>query len=225
MTGTTSHWCAGTSPARPVRLRRQTGVPGHQGSNPRKLDLHPARDQGSAAQTAAPEEEDRRRAIPRHVVAQALLAELGEPLVSSTLLLPGQDEPLTDGWIAEQLDHAVDAVIDSGDCGTEPTVSARADRARRNQARNYGRPSARPQLAQKQPMCAHIHGHITTSARTESARRNGAGQMAFTVCNGCGVWSGCSPSVMWRERLASGRAGCSPLIEVLRAAEAATMPG
>jgi Telomere recombination len=122
MTGTTSRWCAGTSPARPVRLRRQTGVPGHQGSDSRKLDLHPARDQGSAAQTAAPEEEDRRRAIPRHVVAQALLAELGEPLVSSTLLLPGQDEPLTDGWIAEQLDHAVDAVIDSGDCGTEPTT-------------------------------------------------------------------------------------------------------
>jgi len=61
--------------------------------------------------------------IPDHVVAQALLAELGEPLVSSTLLLPGQDEPMTHGWqIAEQLDQAVDAVIDSGDCGTEPTT-------------------------------------------------------------------------------------------------------
>jgi tRNA threonylcarbamoyl adenosine modification protein (Sua5/YciO/YrdC/YwlC family) len=61
--------------------------------------------------------------IPRHVVTQALLAELGEPLVSATLLLPGQDEPMTDGWqIAEQLDHSVDAVIDSGDCGTEPTT-------------------------------------------------------------------------------------------------------
>ena len=61
--------------------------------------------------------------IPRHVVTQALLAELGEPLVSSTLLLPGQDEPMTQGWeIAEQLDHAVEAVIDSGDCGTEPTT-------------------------------------------------------------------------------------------------------
>jgi tRNA threonylcarbamoyl adenosine modification protein (Sua5/YciO/YrdC/YwlC family) len=61
--------------------------------------------------------------IPRHVVAQALLSELGNPLVSSTLLLPGHDEPLTDGWIiAEQLDHAVDAVIDSGDCGVEPTT-------------------------------------------------------------------------------------------------------
>jgi tRNA threonylcarbamoyl adenosine modification protein (Sua5/YciO/YrdC/YwlC family) len=61
--------------------------------------------------------------IPRHVVTQALLAELGEPLVSSTLLLPGQDEPMTQGWeIAEQLDDAVDAVIDSGDCGTDPTT-------------------------------------------------------------------------------------------------------
>ena len=61
--------------------------------------------------------------IPRHAVARALLAELGEPLVSSTLLLPGQDEPITQGWqIADQLGHAVDAVIDSGDCGTEPTT-------------------------------------------------------------------------------------------------------
>ncbi len=61
--------------------------------------------------------------VPRHVVAQALLAELGEPLVSSTLLLPDTDEPMTQGWeIAEQLGHAVDAVIDSGDCGTEPTT-------------------------------------------------------------------------------------------------------
>jgi tRNA threonylcarbamoyl adenosine modification protein (Sua5/YciO/YrdC/YwlC family) len=61
--------------------------------------------------------------IPRHAVAQELLAELGEPLVSSTLLLPGQDEPMTQGWeIAEQLEGAVDAVIDSGDCGTEPTT-------------------------------------------------------------------------------------------------------
>jgi tRNA threonylcarbamoyl adenosine modification protein (Sua5/YciO/YrdC/YwlC family) len=61
--------------------------------------------------------------IPRHLVTQALLAELGEPLVSSTLLLPDQDEPLTQGWeIADQLGHVVDAVIDSGDCGTEPTT-------------------------------------------------------------------------------------------------------
>ena len=61
--------------------------------------------------------------IPRHVVAQTLLAELGEPLVSSTLLLPGQDEPMTQGWqIDAELGHALDAVIDSGDCGTEPTT-------------------------------------------------------------------------------------------------------
>ena len=61
--------------------------------------------------------------IPDHVATQALLAELGEPLLSSTLLLPDQEEPLTQGWeIKERLDHAVDAVIDSGDCGTEPTT-------------------------------------------------------------------------------------------------------
>ncbi len=61
--------------------------------------------------------------IPRHPVAQALVAELGEPLVSSTLLLPGHEEPLTDGWsIKEELDAAVDVVLDGGDCGTEPTT-------------------------------------------------------------------------------------------------------
>ena len=61
--------------------------------------------------------------IPDHPVVQALLAELGEPLLSSTLLLPDQDEPMTVGWeIKERLDSGVDAVIDSGDCGTEPTT-------------------------------------------------------------------------------------------------------
>ena len=61
--------------------------------------------------------------IPRHTVTRALLAELAGPLVSSTLLLPDQDEPMTQGWeIAEELGNAVDAVIDSGDCGIEPTT-------------------------------------------------------------------------------------------------------
>ncbi|MEV1082809.1 L-threonylcarbamoyladenylate synthase [Streptomyces sp. NPDC050211] len=61
--------------------------------------------------------------IPDHVVTQALLAELGEPLLSSTLLLPDEDEPMTQGWeIKDRLDHMLDAVVDSGDCGTEPTT-------------------------------------------------------------------------------------------------------
>lgn len=61
--------------------------------------------------------------IPDHPVVRALLTELGEPLVSSTLLLPGSTEPLTDGWeIKEALDHQVDAVIDSGECGPDPTT-------------------------------------------------------------------------------------------------------
>ena len=61
--------------------------------------------------------------IPDHPVVRALLRELGTPLVSSTLLLPGHAEPMTDGWsIKEALDTQVDAVLDSGDCGTVPTT-------------------------------------------------------------------------------------------------------
>ena len=61
--------------------------------------------------------------IPRHTVALALLAELGEPLVSTTLLLPGSEEPLTQGWeIQQRLDHELDAVLDAGDCGLQPTT-------------------------------------------------------------------------------------------------------
>jgi len=61
--------------------------------------------------------------IPDHPVDQALLEELGEPLVSTTLLLPGQDEPMTMGWeIKETLDHALDAVVDDGEGRTELTT-------------------------------------------------------------------------------------------------------
>jgi tRNA threonylcarbamoyl adenosine modification protein (Sua5/YciO/YrdC/YwlC family) len=61
--------------------------------------------------------------IPDHRVTQALLRDLGEPLLSSTLLLPGHEEPLTDGWaIKEELDQVVDVVLDAGECGREPTT-------------------------------------------------------------------------------------------------------
>jgi tRNA threonylcarbamoyl adenosine modification protein (Sua5/YciO/YrdC/YwlC family) len=61
--------------------------------------------------------------IPEHVVTQALLTAFGEPLLSSTLLLPGEAEPLTQGWqIKEELDHLLDAVIDAGETGSTPTT-------------------------------------------------------------------------------------------------------
>ena len=61
--------------------------------------------------------------IPDHVTARALLAELGEPLQSSSLILPGEEEPVSDGWtIADELGHLVDAVLDSGDVGLHPTT-------------------------------------------------------------------------------------------------------
>lgn len=61
--------------------------------------------------------------IPKHTTAIALLDALGEPLMSSTLVLPGHGDALVDGWtIAEQLEHQVDAVLDSGDAGIGPTT-------------------------------------------------------------------------------------------------------
>jgi tRNA threonylcarbamoyl adenosine modification protein (Sua5/YciO/YrdC/YwlC family) len=61
--------------------------------------------------------------IPAHPVPHLLLAELGEPIMSSTLLLPGESTPLTDGReIRARLEHQIDAVLDSGNCGIEPTT-------------------------------------------------------------------------------------------------------
>lgn len=61
--------------------------------------------------------------VPQHTTVLALLDRLGEPLVSSTLILPGQTEPMTDGWqVNEELGHQLDAVLDSGDAGLTPTT-------------------------------------------------------------------------------------------------------
>ncbi|MBO0898990.1 threonylcarbamoyl-AMP synthase [Cellulomonas sp. zg-ZUI222] len=61
--------------------------------------------------------------IPDDPVTHALLRELGEPLLSSSLLMPGHDWPMTEGWqIKEELDDVLDAVVDGGDRGTEPTT-------------------------------------------------------------------------------------------------------
>jgi len=61
--------------------------------------------------------------VPDHPVAQALLAALGEPLLSSTLALPDDELPLNDGReIRRRLEHDVELVLDGGSCGTEPTT-------------------------------------------------------------------------------------------------------
>ena len=61
--------------------------------------------------------------IPDHPVARGLLAELNEPILSTTLILPGDDEPLTDpAQIRHRLEKAIELVIDAGPCGTEPTT-------------------------------------------------------------------------------------------------------
>lgn len=61
--------------------------------------------------------------IPDHPVVNALLAELGEPILSSTLLLPGQELPLTDASeIRAVLERQVDLVLDGGSCGIEAST-------------------------------------------------------------------------------------------------------
>jgi len=60
--------------------------------------------------------------VPDSAVVRMLLAELGEPIMSSTLLLPGAEAPMTDPHeIMARLGHAVDLVIDGGQCGFEPS--------------------------------------------------------------------------------------------------------
>ena len=57
---------------------------------------------------------------------QALLGELGEPIMSSTLILPGESEPMTDPYeIRDTLEHEMDLIIDGGHCGLEPTTVIR----------------------------------------------------------------------------------------------------
>lgn len=61
--------------------------------------------------------------VPDHEVPRMLLAELGEPIMSSTLMLPGDDLPLNDGdEIEDRLGHRIDALLDGGSCGIEPTT-------------------------------------------------------------------------------------------------------
>jgi len=61
--------------------------------------------------------------IPDHVFVQALLETLDEPLLTSTLILPGETEPRSMGWeIKEELDHEVDIVVEAGETLAEPTT-------------------------------------------------------------------------------------------------------
>lgn len=61
--------------------------------------------------------------IPDNRIALAILEELGEPLLTSTLILAGENEPLNDPYdIRDRLEHQVDLIIDGGYCGLEPTT-------------------------------------------------------------------------------------------------------
>ena len=61
--------------------------------------------------------------VPNHAIAQALLASLGEPMLSTTMMLPGEDLPVTS--VEEQrgaFEHGVDVIVDGGNGGVQPTT-------------------------------------------------------------------------------------------------------
>ncbi|MEF8734926.1 MAG: L-threonylcarbamoyladenylate synthase [Candidatus Accumulibacter meliphilus] len=61
--------------------------------------------------------------VPAHAVTLALLEALGEPLLTSTLIIAGDEGPLTEGWeIQERLESQLEFILDSGNCGIEPTT-------------------------------------------------------------------------------------------------------
>ncbi len=60
--------------------------------------------------------------VPDHALVRAMLESLGEPIMSSTLLLPGDDMPLTDpADIEDRIGNQIEAIVDAGPCGIEPT--------------------------------------------------------------------------------------------------------
>ncbi len=87
--------------------------------------------------------------IPEHAVISALLAELDGPLLTSTLLLPGEDLPLTDpDEIRERLEKQVDLVIEAGYCGRRRPPSSISRPARRSSS---GRGAARSSPSASMP--------------------------------------------------------------------------
>lgn len=61
--------------------------------------------------------------VPDHLISQALLAELGEPMLSATAILPGDDQPASDAQeICDRVGSSLDLVLDGGACGIEPTT-------------------------------------------------------------------------------------------------------
>ncbi|MFE8071980.1 L-threonylcarbamoyladenylate synthase [Marinobacteraceae bacterium S3BR75-40.1] len=61
--------------------------------------------------------------VPDNAIVHALLEELGEPIMSTTLILPGEEDPMSDAEdIRDALEHDLDLVIDGGGCSLEPTT-------------------------------------------------------------------------------------------------------
>ena len=82
-------------------------------AHPGAVDLHPQGDQGRTPMTLNPKKHTLGVRIPDHAITQSLVAEFGAPILSSTFIRPGQEEPETNGWeIQDSLGHLIDVVIE-----------------------------------------------------------------------------------------------------------------
>ena len=107
-----------------LRPSRQLGVPTDQVDDTRAIHV---RSSGNTREVPKRLQNPKRRTIglrvPDHALVHAVLDELGEPIMSSTLTLPGDEMPLTDPLeIEERIGHEIDAIVDAGPTGFEPTT-------------------------------------------------------------------------------------------------------
>ena len=116
--------CRDLSRARELRARRQQAVPAAQARHAGAVHLHPRGDQGSAAARLAPVAAHDRPARARRIRSRsALLDLLGQPLLATTLIAPGETEPMNDpDAIRERFEKLVQAIVDAGACPMQPTT-------------------------------------------------------------------------------------------------------
>ena len=108
----------------PLRAARQLAVPDRPAGDSRGVHVHPAgHARGAQARCRTRKRHTVGIRVPEHPVVRALLAELGEPILSSTLILPGDAAPLNEpDLIREALEARIELVIDAGPCADVPTT-------------------------------------------------------------------------------------------------------
>ncbi len=117
-----SRWCAGLAEFQPTQ-KSTTASTGSKATTPGSYTFILQATREVPRRMQHPKRNTIGLRIPDHPVVLALLEELGEPLLSSTLILPEDEFPLNDAEeIRERLEHQVELIMDAGSCGIEMTT-------------------------------------------------------------------------------------------------------